>query len=520
MPATVPAERSLLRPPNFPQSWGYMETVPSAPWWATQGGVALIVGIWAIIHVLIAVFMEGAINVDDSIESYLVQSLEISYVPRNPPVFDWLLYTIQKVTGPGPLSFALLRYGLLFACAMLVYRVARHALTDPRLQALAVFSMSALWVVGYHSHRILTHSNVMIVAIAGFMLTLMALARGQRSLWLYAALGGWIVMGVVGKFGFIAFFVALFISSMLEPNFRRAFLNPRIGVTLLVAAVPIGLYVLALHLLKQDVVAATADVVAGSAHARWTKVLDTFIGAWVGYLLPFLALAGLAFLPWNRGEGAREANEEQRSIRHVLRALILLGTFGTLVAVLAIGSTSLRDRYFHVFFLFAPVYVFMELERLGGWQDRVKLYLVLLFLTALGVVGARAAVTLWPDPRLCGRCIAAEPLAKLRPVVLEKLGDRPTLVAADRNSAGRLRAAIPEARVVIVNEPAYRPPARPATGCGQITGIINGSGEFAPPRMEGTAIDVWAKWWAPLMKPKRESFWQITPLPADSPLCR
>lgn len=520
MPATVPAERSLLRPPTFPQSWGYMETVPPAPWWATQGGVALIVGIWAIIHVLISVFMEGAINVDDSIESYLVQSLEISYVPRNPPVFDWLLFAIQKVTGPGPLSFAILRYSLLFACAMLVYRVARHALTDPRLQALAVFSLSAIWVIGYHSHRILTHSNVMIVAIAGFMLTLMAIARGQKTAWLYAGLGGWIVVGVVGKFGFLAFFAALFLASLLEPSFRRAFFNPRIGITLLVAAIPIGLYALALHLLKQDVVAATADVVAGSATARWTKVLDTFIGAWVGYLLPFLALAGLAFLPWNRGEGAREANPEQAAIRHVLRSLILIGTFGTLVAVLSIGSTSLRDRYFHVFFLLAPVYVFMELERLGGWQDRVKLYLVLLFLTAVGVVGARAAITLWPDPRLCGRCVAAEPLAKLRPTVLDKLGNRPTLVAADRNSAGRLRAAIPEARVVIVNEPAYRPPPRAATGCGQITGVINGSGEFAPPRMEGTAVDVWAKWWAPLMKTKRESFWQITPLPADSPLCR
>ena len=34
--------------------------------------------------------MEGAINVDDSIESYFVQSFEVSYVPRNPPVFDWL----------------------------------------------------------------------------------------------------------------------------------------------------------------------------------------------------------------------------------------------------------------------------------------------------------------------------------------------------------------------------------------------------------------------------------------------
>ncbi|MEP9377712.1 hypothetical protein ABLE91_13425 [Aquabacter sp. CN5-332] len=520
MPATVPAERSLLRPPVFPSSWAASDVVPPAPWWATPLGVALIVALWAIIHGAISVFMEGAINVDDSIESYFVQSFEISYVPRNPPVFDWLLWGIQRLTGPGPLSFAILRYGLLFACAMLVYRVAQRAITDPRLQALAVFSLSALWVVGYHSHRILTHSNVMIVAIAGFMLTLMALARGPRSAWLYAGLGAWIVVGVVGKFGFIAYFIALFVASMLEPSFRRAFLDVRIGITVVVAAVPIGLYILALYLLKQDVVAATADVVAGNAKAGWEKVLDTFVGAWIGYLLPFLALVALVFLPWNRGEGSRAAAPEQAAVRHVLRSMILIGTIGTLIAVLAVGSTSLRDRYFHVFFLFAPVYIFMEAERLGGWQDRVKIYLALLALVAVGVIGARMAITLWPDPRLCGRCIAAEPLAALRPIVLEKLGPTPTLVAADRNSAGRLRAAIPEARVVIANEVAYRPPPRAASGCGQVTGIVNGSGALAPPRMEGTAIDVWAKWWAPLMRPKRESFWQITPLPTNSELCR
>ncbi|TCT00973.1 glycosyltransferase family 39 protein [Aquabacter spiritensis] len=519
MPATVPAERSLLRPPVFSKE-RYSEPLPPAPWWATPTGVTLIVAIWALIHGAIAVLLEGAINVDDSIESFFVQSFEFSYIPRNPPVYDWLLYAIQQLTGPGPLSFAILRYGLLFACAMLVYRVAQHAIADPRLQALAVFSLSALWVIGYHSHRILTHSNVMIVAIAGFMLTLMALARGPRSVWLYAGLGAWIVVGVVGKFGFIAYFAALFIASMLEPTFRRVFADVRILVTLIVAAVPVAGYVLGLHLLEQDVVAATADVVGPSAQVKWVKVLDTFLGAWVGYLLPFLALVALVFLPWNRGEGAREGTPEQAAVRHVLRSMILIGTLGTLAAVLALGSTSLRDRYFHVFFLFAPVYVFMEAERLGGWQDRVRIYLAVLAVMAIGVMGVRTAITLWPDPRLCGRCIAAEPLGALRPIVLERLGGAPTLVAPDRMSAGRLRAAIPEARVVVTNDPAYRPPARAASGCGQITGVANGSGAFAPARMEGTAIDLWAKWWAPLMKPRRESFWQITPLPADSEMCR
>ncbi len=60
-------------------------------------------------------------------------------------------------------------------------------------------------------------------------------------------------------------------------------------------------------ILKQDVVAATADVVAAAPPHAADQGAGYLHSAWVGYLLPFLALAGLAFLPWNRGEGAREA---------------------------------------------------------------------------------------------------------------------------------------------------------------------------------------------------------------------
>ena len=518
MPDTVSAEQSALRPQTF-TSWSSSPLPADTPWWARPWGVALIVGLWAVIHAVISVSLETAINVDDSIESYLVQSFEVSYVPRNPPLFDWLLYGIQSLTGPGQLSFAVLRYGLLFLCAMLVYRLAQRAIADPRLQALAVFSLSALWVVGYHGHRILTHSNTMIVAIAGTMLTLAALSK-SRTTPLYVGLGLWIAAGVLSKFGFVAFFVALVLASLLEGSFRRVLFDRRIGLTLLVAAVPIALYALALVVLRQNVFTATADVVGSDPSASWTKVLDTFAAAWIGYLLPFLALAGLVFLPRNRGEGARASSPDRAAIRRVLRSMILIGTIGTLIAVLLVGSSSLRDRYFHVFFLFAPVYVFAEAERLGGWQDRVKLFLSLLLVLSVGVVVVRAVVTLRPDPRICGRCISAEPLAELRPVVLARLGPTPTLVAADRMSAGRLRAAIPEARVVIVNELGYRPPPRDASGCGQVTGVENGFGKFAPARMEGTAIDVWAKWWSPLMSPRRESFWQITPLPLTSEMCR
>lgn len=489
------------------------------PFWARPGNVIVIIGLWCLLHAIIGAFLESAINVDDAVESYLVQSLELSYVPRNPPFFDWLLYGLQQIVGTGRLSFAILRYALLFACALLVYRVARRVILDPRLQAAAVYSLSALWVVGYHSHRILTHSNVMIVGIAGAMLTLIAIVR-QPSARLYAGFGAWIAVGLLGKFGFVAFLGVLVVSCLVEPAYRRALLDRRIFITALVAAGPLIVYGLALHFLHQDVVAATAQTI-GATHFGWDDVVQSYVVALAGYALPFIALAGLVFLPWNRGEGACVAQDAGRDgARRVLRNLVVIGLVATLVAVVAVGTTNLRDRYFHVFLLLLPVYVFAELERMGGWRARVPAYLGLLLAVAAGVLAVRVAIPLWPDPRLCGRCVAAEPLHRLTPTVMQALGPAPTLVADDRTSAGRLRAAMPDARVVIVNEPQYRPPPRPSTGCARITGIVNGLPfRLLPPAGRDT-IEMSVTWSSPLMNPHRRSDWQFTPLPPDDPLCR
>lgn len=489
----------------------------AVPFWARPEGVAAIVGLWALLHALVAVLFETAVNADDAIESYLVQSLELSYVPRNPPLFDWLLYGLQKVVGTGLLGFAVLRYALLFACAMLVYRIARRMIADPRLQALATFSLSAIWVIGYHSHRILTHSNVMIVAIAGAFLTLMALAR-RPSAGLYAGLGAWIAAGLLGKFGFVAFLGVVLVACLLEPSYRRVILDRRIFITVLVAAVPLGVYGWALMHYGQDVMRATAQTI-GATGARWEEVITSVIGALAGYVLPLVLLMAVVFLPYNRGAGA-VPDAERAAGRRVLRTLIVLGILITLVSTLAVGATTLRDRYFHVFLLLLPVYLFAELERLGGWQQRASLYLGLLAAIAVGVLIARIAVPLWPDPRLCGRCMAAEPLQKFQAAVTLKLGNAPTLVADDRTSAGRLRAAVPGARVVIEREFQYRPPPRESTGCARVTGVVNGLPQPLLPPADRNTIEMSVKWWSPLMKPRRISDWQFTILPPDDPLCR
>lgn len=488
------------------------------PFWARQSGVLIIIGAWAVLHAFIAVFMEGAINLDDATESYLAQSLEAAYVGRTPPLFEWLLLGLQKIVGTGPLGFALLRYVPLFVCACLVYRIARQVITDPRLQALAVYSLSAIWVIGYHGHRILTHSNLMIVAIAGVFLTLLALVR-RPSLGLYAGLGLWSVLGLMSQFGFLAFLAVLVPSCMLEPTFRRAVLDRRIVVTLITAALPVFAYGVVLNQSGATSPQVMADFLSGAGVGP-DRVLASYVAALFGYALPLVALVAFIFLPWNRGDGALVQREEGRAAaRRVLRWLILIGALFLLVSVLVAGTDSVRDRNLHVFLLLLPVYLFAELERLGGWRPRVPYYLGALAALALAVVVARVVVQIWPHPALCGRCLSAEPLYKISAPILMGLGPAPTLVADDRASAGRLRAAVPGSRVVIATEFEYRPPARQATGCARVTGIANGLPVLLPAPDRDT-MELSIKWPAPLMKPPRLSDWQITPLPKDDPLCR
>lgn len=490
----------------------------SPPFWARQKGVLLIIGLWALAHAAVAIFLENAINVDDAIESYLVQSFDLNYVQRNPPVFDWILYALQQVVGTGPLSFAIMRYGLLFLCAYLVYRIACRVIVDPRLQAMAVYSLSAIWVVGYHSHRILTHSNVMIVGIAGTFLTLLAIVR-RPSLALYAGLGFWMAWGLIGKFGFAAFLALLVVACLLEPRFRRVLLDRRIIVSCVVAALPLLIYSIGLRADRQDVMDAAIETM-GHTGADWKIVTTSWVDALFGYVMPLVALMAVIFLPFNRGGGERpEGSEERAAMRRVLRNIMLLGVLASFVMVLAMGVSTFRDRYFHVFLLLLPVYLFAELELLGGWRPRAAVYLSILAALAIGILGGRILVTFWPSPELCRRCLAAEPLGKIAPIIFETLGPSPTLVADDRTSGGRLRAAVPGARVLVLGEREYKPPSRASTGCARVTGISTGTPvRLPPPRRE--TIEVAIKWPAPLLRPPRWSDWQIIPLPADSPMCR
>lgn len=313
-------------------------------------------------------------NADDAIESYMVQSLELSYVPRNPPFFDWLLWGLQQIVGTGLLSFALLRYALLAGCALLVWRIARQVIADPRLQALAVYSLTADGdrLQPPHPHPLQRDDH-------RHRRTFLTLDRHHAAAERRAVCrAGWldrprhprqvrlgrIPRGGAGDRGAAG-------AELPARPFR-----PPLLVTLLTVAVPLGIYAAALYVGRQSVVAAAAQTM-GATNAGWDDVLNAFVSA-----LPAMCCrswrargGGVPALQPRRGRLGRTTTSTVRraGAAHPDGA----GGRGHLVFTLAAGTESLRDRYFHAFLLL-PVYVFAELERLGGWRDRLVIYLGLL----------------------------------------------------------------------------------------------------------------------------------------------
>jgi len=70
-------------------------------------------------------------TLQDALTAELLQRhLAGGYQLRNPPLYEWLLWAVQRLTGPGPLSYLVLRYGLIAAAGVLFYAAARRVFSS------------------------------------------------------------------------------------------------------------------------------------------------------------------------------------------------------------------------------------------------------------------------------------------------------------------------------------------------------------------------------------------------------
>jgi hypothetical protein len=104
---------------------------PCWPW--SLWGVISIGLAYGLVYASMRLAISHNLPQDDVTANILAQTLEPGYVVRQPPLHEWLLWSLQRLTGPTLLSFLILKYGLLTATFVFLYFVAKRLFADPRL---------------------------------------------------------------------------------------------------------------------------------------------------------------------------------------------------------------------------------------------------------------------------------------------------------------------------------------------------------------------------------------------------
>lgn len=412
---------------------------------------------------LLRLALSSVLTIDDSREAVMAQTLEWGYQPRQPPLYNWLVWAAVRILGVDVLAFTVVKYAVLGLAYVFVHRSARRILAEPRLAALAALSLVLMVPLGWVVHETLTHSIAVLAAAAGAFHALLRLeASGSRRA--YAALGVALGLGFLSKFSFGLFAGALLCAALTVEPFRARLLHRRVLWTLAVIALLLLPFALWFHrhdfslarIYREEVDPGERDPwLAGVASAVYYMARVAFY-----YLTPLWIVLIALFPDGWRGKAPGAAGVPA----HRLLERFFLAELAILVAGALLGGlTYLKFRWlFPAFFLF-PLYFLSRLDAPAVDAARIRR-----FATVLLVAGCLMLLA-FPVSILRGdRLGRSSHLNTPYDVIARQLASagftRGTIAAGEGPLAGNLRLWFADARVVRLANPDYVPPRRAGDG--------------------------------------------------------
>jgi 4-amino-4-deoxy-L-arabinose transferase-like glycosyltransferase len=425
-------------------------------------GFAALLGLYLAVHVLLRVGLAPALTADDARDAFFAQSLEWGYLPKQPPLFNWLLLGAFRAFGVSAASVGLVKYALLGLAYGFVYLSGRRLLADARLAGLAAFSFLLMVPVSWVAHDLLTHSLAALACAAGTFHALLRL-QAAPTRGAYAALGLALGLGLLAKFSYLFVAGALLLAALTVPGFRARLLDRRVLLSLGVAVALVGPYLAWFSAHRLSLAAMYAEEVrpetAGSYLGGVASGLSYLARVTAYYLAPLGAACLLLFPRGWLGRAAAPATEGGRLLERFLlvEAGLLAG------GVLAGAVTYLKFRWVMPIYLLVPLWAFARLDRLGPPEPAVRRFGRLL-VAAEAVVVLAFAASIWRGDLLGKPARFNTPYDRVAARLAAAGFSRGTIVTGGGALAGNLRLAFPDSRVLRLANAHYLPPPRPGPG--------------------------------------------------------
>ena len=427
-------------------------------------GVIGAVLLYSAFHIAARLIASANLGEDDPLDVILTQTLALGYRPGQPPLYDWLLWGLGQVLGPGALRFQVLKYGVLTATCGFMFLGARRVMKGDALWAfLSVEALALIYQISWRFHEGFTHAVGAMCAVAALFWAMLRLVENRRS-------ADYALFGLVAGLGLLTvttvwvYLGALLGAACLQPALRRVILDRRIALSAVVAALIAGPHFVWLAVAPGGLDAILPAWVSHPKHGHWYAVLLGIRRAFsepIMYLSPLLFLFPL-FFPGMLANVRRTVRLSANTSREpdyeqLILHLTLLNIAVLLAAALVFGINRYPVHALMPLFLITSIWLTAQARKAarGSWE--VRRFVIMALSVAVFAFFARLANMYVLEP-VCQICRWGIPYAELAEGIRKTGFTQGRIVVFDEELGGNLKLFFPRAQVVLAGPKPYAPP--------------------------------------------------------------
>jgi 4-amino-4-deoxy-L-arabinose transferase-like glycosyltransferase len=309
--------------------------------WA--GRVPWLLVLYFTAQVVIRVLVSPSLGKDEAEQVLLAQELAWGYGPQ-PPLYTWLVVGAFALFGDGILALALLKNLLLAAAYLLTYATAWHASRDRVVAAAAALSLLLLPQIAWESQRDLTHTVLVVFAVALFGWVLVQILE-RGGWWRYALLGVAFAVGVLAKFNFPIIAVAMLLAALTVTPFRARILDLR----MLVAAASAALLLWRPLFWMLEHWTATMQRANKMIITRTDSLLANYVSGLWGLAEAAVQFLGLLIVVYGillfRSPHGRTPDDAERDYARLFARSAVIALGACVAMVFAFEVTQVKDRW-------------------------------------------------------------------------------------------------------------------------------------------------------------------------------
>ena len=418
------------------------------------------------IHFALRMTYANVVQPDDADLILFSQKFAWGYSDQS-PLYSWILEAIFALFGVGVIALTVMRVLVLFALGMLLYANARMVCANQNMSLLCVGTVLLIPNLSWHALSYLTHSNLLMVTTLFCLWTFLRLMR-NATIPNYFIFGLACGLGVLSKYNFVWFVVALGVAGMTVPEARRRLLNWKFLLAVGVGALTVLPHAVWLwqHLDTMRDVLGTKVTRADEEALSYFQRVKLGAGDALSAIILTMVLAIIVVMLTFRGSDNALSVEPQRSARLLLGRILLVGLAVIALQIFGLGSSRFHERWLLPFAVVLPIWLFSRIKIEAVTPARRLRFTILLALLALGYTVARGLeVTTFVEDRR-----GAYPLKMDFQTLADDIATRTgtthgeglSIITSEREIGGNLLLELPHARVCCTAEKLY--PLQPRPG--------------------------------------------------------